>query len=237
MDHELNSHKYCVIIPAYREAHRIGKVVKQVLKHISAVVVIDDGSTDDTAEEARRAGATVLCHSTNKGKAAALNTGFSYAGKSGFDAVITLDGDGQHDPDDIPRFVDAYIRTGFPAQIGNRMANPGGMPLIRRWTNRFTSWLLSREMKQHVPDTQNGYRLYRCDILPLVWTEAGRFAAESEILLRIADHGFSIGSVPIKTVYRDEKSKVNPIKDAIGFFGVITRHRRARKHGANPHVA
>ena len=227
-----DDNKYCVIIPAYREAQRIGEVVTQVLKHISTVVVIDDGSPDSTAEEAQKAGAIVLRHDVNKGKAAALNTGFDYACKNGFHAVITLDGDGQHDPADIARFVDAYNQTGFPVQIGNRMADPRGMPLIRRLTNRFTSWLLSREMKQRVPDTQNGYRLYKCDILPLVWTESSRFAAESEILLKIADQGFRMGAVPIKTVYRDEKSKVNPIKDSIGFFGVIARHRKEKKRPA-----
>lgn len=221
--------KYCVIIPAFKEAKHIGDVVRRVRKHIAAVIVIDDGSPDATADEAQKGGAIVLRHEVNKGKAAALNTGFDYACRNGFEAVITMDGDGQHDPEDITRFIDAYVRTGFPAHVGNRMAHPEGMPWIRRLTNRFTSWLLSREAKQYLPDSQNGYRLYRCDILPLVHTESGRFAAESEILLRIADRGFKIGAVPIKTVYRDEKSKVNPIKDALGFLDVIARHREEKK--------
>ncbi|MEI6808999.1 MAG: glycosyltransferase family 2 protein [bacterium] len=229
MTNDNSSGRYCVIIPAYKEAKHICDVVQNVLKHVKTIVVIDDGSPDSTADEAQKAGAIVLRHEVNKGKAMALNTGFDYACKNGFEALITMDGDGQHDPDDIAKFIEAYTRTGFPAQIGNRMTDNRGMPLVRRMSNRFTSWMLSREMKQYVPDSQNGYRLYRCDILPLVRTESSRFAAESEILLRIADLGFKIGAVPIKTVYRDEKSKVNPIKDTIGFMRVISHHRRERK--------
>lgn len=223
-----------MIIPAYGEARHIGEVVKSVLNHVETVVVVDDGSPDSTADEAQKAGAIVLRHDANRGKAMALNTGFSYACRNGFEAVITMDGDGQHVPDDIARFTEAYVRTGCPALIGNRMADPKGMPPIRRLTNRLTSWMLSTEMKQHVPDSQNGFRLYRCDILPLVCTESGRFAAESEILLRIADRGFRIGAVPIKTVYRDEKSKISPLRDTIGFFGVVLRHRWATKEVRKP---
>lgn len=225
--------KYCVIIPAYREANHIGNVVPHVLKRIGTVIVVDDGSPDATAEVARKAGAIVISHETNKGKAEALNTGFTYACKNGFEAVITMDGDGQHDPDEIPAFVETYERTGIPALIGNRMADTKGMPLIRRWTNQFTSWLLSREMKQHVPDTQSGYRLYKCDMIPSVRTESGRFAAESEILLRIAELGLKIGAVPIKVIYRDEKSKINPLRDTIGFFKVIANHRKAKRARAS----
>jgi len=221
--------KYCVIIPSYMEAKRIAEVVSHVLRYVKAVVVIDDGSADATSEEARKAGATVIRHDINKGKAAALKTGLDYARNCGFHVVICMDGDGQHDPDDIPTFIEAYVRTGVPALIGNRMGDLTNMPLIRQWTNKFTSWFLSREMNQYVPDTQCGYRLYRCDIIPFVSADSERFAAESEILLRIADHGLRIDAVPIKTVYRDEKSKIRPFKDSIRFFSMMRRYRKSRK--------
>ena len=180
---------FCVVIPAFREAERIASVIKRARGHCAHVVVVDDGSPDQTAEVAEAAGATVLRHADNKGKGAALETGFVHAVKSRFDFVITMDADGQHAVADIPAFLAAYREQNVPVIIGNRMAHPRSMPLIRKLTNRFMSWLLSREMGQRVPDTQNGYRLYRCDVLDAVQVSSARFAAESEILLsRVADH-------------------------------------------------
>ena len=218
--------KFCVIVPAYREEDRIGAVVKGILRHAAHVVVVDDGSPDRTAAEAEEAGATVLRHGVNKGKGIALNTGFDYARRNGFEFVITLDADGQHDPEEIPSFVETYRRTGTPVLIGNRMDRADTMPLVRRWTNRYMSWLLSRQMGRRVPDTQVGYRLYRCDVIPVVPEESGRFAAESEILLLLAEKGIAIGAVPIQVIYRDEESKINPIRDTIRFYRMLQRHKK-----------
>lgn len=220
---------FCVIVPAYREGGRIGKVVEGIRKYAEHVVVVDDGSPDGTAAEAERAGAVVLRHGVNKGKGIALNTGFDYARKNGFEFVITLDADGQHDPDDIPAFIDAYRRTGTPVLIGNRMDRADTMPMVRRLTNRYMSWLLSRQMGQRVPDTQVGYRLFRCDVIPSVPEESGRFAAESEILLLLAEKGVRIGAVSVRVIYRDEKSKIHPIKDTLRFYGMLWRHSRKRE--------
>ena len=218
--------KFCVVIPAYREEGRIGKVVEGVRKHAEHVVVVDDGSPDNTAAEAEKAGATVLRHAVNRGKGNALNTGFDHARKNGFEFVITLDADGQHDPDEIPSFVEAYRRTGVPVLVGNRMDHAGTMPLDRWLTNKTMSWMLSLRMGQRVPDTQVGYRLYRCDIIPRVPEESGRFAAESEILMLLAEQGVRIGAVPVKVIYRDEKSEIHPFKDTIRFFSMLLRHER-----------
>jgi hypothetical protein len=91
------------------------------------------------------------------------------------------------------------------------------------------SWLLSREMGQYVPDTQCGYRLFRCDVIPFVSPESTRFAAESEILLHVSERGIRVDSVPVATIYRDEKSKINPFKDTFRFFGMLHRYRRHRR--------
>ncbi len=222
------SRRGCVVIPALNEEHRIAEVVRRVKGHVPEVIVIDDGSRDGTAREAAAAGAVVLKHDANRGKGAALETGFRYVRDRGFDFVITLDGDGQHDPADLPRFIEAHQRTAVPVLVGNRMADTGRMPLLRRLTNEFMSWLLSREMGQSVPDTQCGYRLFRCDVIPLVSAESTRFAAESEVLLQLADQGVQIGSVPVATIYRDEKSKINPFKDTLRFFSMLRRYRRRR---------
>jgi glycosyltransferase involved in cell wall biosynthesis len=218
----------CVIIPAFREEGRIGAVVRRVLPVIRPVIVIDDGSPDRTAAEAEAAGATVLRHPRNLGKGLALHTGFSYARQQGFDYLITLDADGQHAPADIPSFLEAYRRTGLPVLVGNRMDDPRTMPLVRRWTNRFMSGYLSREMKQRVPDTQCGFRLYRCAILPAEAPDASGYAAESEILLQLAARGVRIGSVPITVIYQDEVSKIHPVRDTLRFFRMVRKFRRGR---------
>jgi len=210
-----------VLIPAYQEGSRIGAVVREVLPLCPHVVVVDDGSADDTAAAARAAGATVLVHDRNQGKGAALQTGFRYAREQGAAFVLTMDGDGQHAPADIPAFLDAFARGDLPVLVGNRMEDPNAMPFVRRLTNRFMSWMLSRKMGQRVPDTQNGFRLYRTEVLPEMPDGDTRFAAESEILLILARRGVRIGSVPVRILYGDERSKIRPLRDTLRFFRML----------------
>lgn len=231
-DNPRSRQRCCVVVPAYMEEQRIGEVVRRIRRHIADTVVVDDGSADRTAAEAAAAGATVIRHERNQGKGAALNTGFRYAREHRFDYLITMDADGQHDPDDLPDFIEAYQRTGIPVLIGNRMGATGNMPLVRKLTNRFMSWLLSLEMRQYVPDTQCGFRLYRCDEIPFISTESTRYAAESEILLHVAARGIRIDAVPIAVIYRDEKSKINPVRDTLRFIAMIYRYRRQRARRA-----
>ncbi len=210
-----------VLIPAYQEGSRIGAVVREVLPFCPRIVVVDDGSADDTAGAARAAGATVLVHAQNKGKGAALQTGFDYAREQGATFVLTMDGDGQHAPADIPGFLEAFARGDAPVLVGDRMEDPKAMPFVRRMTNRFMSWLLSRKMGQRVPDTQNGFRLYRTDVLPDMSGGDARFAAESEILLILTRRGVRIGSVPVRIIYGDERSKIRPVRDTLRFFRML----------------
>jgi glycosyltransferase involved in cell wall biosynthesis len=219
----------CVVVPAYHEGGRIGAVVRGIKQWIVDVIVVDDGSSDGTAAEAEAAGADVVRHERNKGKWAALETGFQKARASGYAYVITMDGDGQHDPADIPAFVSAHRETGLPVLVGSRMEDVKAMPLLRLLTNRFMSWLLSREMGQRVPDTQCGYRFYRIDVIAGVQVESGGFAAESEILMDLSHRGVTIGSVPVSTIYGTEQSKIHPVRDTILFFGMLRRYRRARR--------
>ena len=108
------------------------------------------------------------------------------------------------------------------------MNDPETMPLVRRLTNRFMSWLLSRRIGQNVPDTQSGYRLYRCDVIPSGPCNSDRFAAESEILLYFGEKKIRIGAVPIKVIYRDEKSKINPLRDTVRFFEMLRSYDRKK---------
>ena len=133
--------KVCILIPAYNEAKRVGAVVREVLDYCPDVVVIDDGSPDDTDRVAAEAGATVLEHVHNQGKGAALQTGFDYAREHGYDLAITLDADGQHAPSDIPAFLQAYERTHSPVLVGNRMGDVAAMPRLRHTAlRRASAW-------------------------------------------------------------------------------------------------
>jgi len=218
-----------VIIPAFNEAERIGAVVAKVRDMGCKVLVVDDGSSDDTAAAARAAGAEVFAHAENRGKGAALDSGYREARKLGCKVLITMDGDGQHLPEDIPNFIEAYNRTRIPVIIGNRLLAEENMPLVRRWTNHFMSWLLSRQMGQYLPDTQCGFRLFRCDVVPYVKTLTTRFEAESEILMHVAARGIEMGWVRVSTVYGKEKSKVSPLRDTIRFFRMFYKYSHKRR--------
>ncbi len=219
----------CVVVPAYNEARRIGGVVSAIRHHVPDVFVVDDGSDDDTATAAEAAGAQVLRQERNQGKGVALQTGFRHAMQGAYAVVISMDADGQHNPDDIPRFLKAYARTGIPVLLGNRMTHLREMPLLRRWTNRVMSAMISRVMGQYVPDTQCGFRLFRYDVLPFLNAESHRFAAESEMLLHLSDRGFRIDSVRISVIYRDEQSKIHPVRDAVRFFRMLHHYRSNRR--------
>ena len=223
--------KTCVLIPAYNEEKRVGAVVREVLEYCPDVIVVDDGSPDGTDKVAAEAGAIVLEHVHNQGKGAALQTGFDYAREHGYDLAITLDADGQHAPSDIPAFLQAYERTHSPVLVGNRMGDVAAMPRLRRFVNRFMSDLLSRVMGQHVPDSQCGFRLYHRSAFPEGPYDAHsqRYAAESEILLRLALEGRKIGAVTIQTIYGDEKSKVRPLADTLRFFRMLRRFKKIKK--------
>ena len=224
--------RWCVLLPAYQEGGRIGATVEAVRPHCPHVVVVDDGSSDGTADEARAAGADVVVHPHNMGKGVALQTGFKHVSEAGFACVVTMDGDGQHAPEDLPGFLKVYRETGAQVVVGNRMADPRTMPLVRRLTNRFMSGLLSRRMGQHVPDTQNGYRLYGRDVLPILMaTVSEGFAAESEVLLDLSEAGQQIASAPTRIIYGDEKSKIHPLRDTIRFFNMLREHKGSKGSG------
>lgn len=214
---------YLVVMPALNEAAHIGDLVKKLRDLNLNVLVIDDGSTDETSKIAREAGATVIRHETNLGKGKSLAEGYHYAAAEGYDALVTMDADGQHDPADVPRFFDTYDRTGIPVLIGNRMHDRSRMPLIRRMTNKLMSRVLNRQMNQFVPDTQNGFRLYQTDVVTMVIPHTDGFAAESEILLKLDEIDIRMGSVPIAAIYGDEKSHIRPWQDTKLFLKMLLK--------------
>ncbi len=215
--------KTCVIIPSYNEAKEIGKLIKEIIQHGLDVVVVDDGSTDNTPQIARESGATVLGNIKNQGKGASLTKGFNYALEHGYAAVITMDGDGQHLPEDLPYFIRLAKYSNSGIIIGNRMHKTKNMPTVRLLTNKVMSYLLSSIAKQKIPDTQCGFRLIKREILERVNLSTYNYETESEILLKCSRLGQRIESVPIKTVYRGQKSRINPLVDSFRFLRFIAR--------------
>lgn len=213
-----------VLIPCYREAEHIATVVQGLPSADADILVVDDGSPDQTAEIARNAGATVIVHPRNQGKGAAMVTGLSYAREHDYDAVVLMDGDGQHLPQEVPRFIDAFRQTGADVIVGSRMADTKTMPFIRLLTNRFMSWLLSRKIGQRISDTQCGFRLLSRAAIPCALeTESVGFAADSELLLRAHRAGLTIAETAVSTVYGTEKSHIRPVRDTLLFFNLLRR--------------
>ncbi len=214
-----------VIIPAYNAARSLGDVIRRT-RRVSPrldIVVVDDGSTDETSLVANQAGVTVIRHTRNMGKGEALRTGFKYALKSGCTAVVTLDADGQHCPEEIPELVEQWLKTGADIIIGTRKRQPGKMPIVRIITNTLSSWMVSLSAGTRIDDSQSGFRLLTGKVLESVRTTSRGYGAESEILIRATHSGFRIQSVPIATIYRSEKSYIHPLRQPLLFIGLMLR--------------
>jgi len=214
------------VIPAFNEHVHIGDVVRRTRAKIDNVLVVDDGSTDATAQRAREAGAEVIIHPENRGKGEAIKTGLRHWLERQSDFVIILDADGQHRPEEIERFVNASASAGEPKLvIGNRMNDLASMPVLRRIVNRWMSKRISNVCGQLVPDTQCGFRMLHRQLIPDLLDGADRFEYETEMLIVASRKGFRIESVPITTVYSDEVSSINPVRDTLRFFKLMRRYR------------
>jgi len=215
------------VVPAYQEEKHIAEVVRRTLKQLPNVVVVDDGSTDATADEARTAGADVIVHEQNRGKGESIKSGFRYWLEHGSTYVIILDGDGQHLPEEIDRFLDAASSSGAKLLIGTRMNDVREMPLVRRTVNRYMSRKISRLCGQEIPDTQCGFRMVHRDIIPDLLGGTERFDYETEMLILASRAGCRIASVPISTVYSDEVSSIHPVRDTLRFFKLMRRYKKS----------
>ena len=215
--------KTCVVIPTYNEAKSIAGLVKEIQGLNLEVIIVDGGSQDDTSQIAQENGATVLKNQINQGKGASLIKGFSYVLSKDCDAVITMDGDGQHLPSDIPYFLRLAEYSDNGILIGNRMLKRKNMPFIRVLTNKIMSGLISKITRQNVPDTQCGFRLIKRPVLEKINLKTSKYETESEILIKASRLGFKIESVPIKTVYSGEKSQINPFVDTLRFIKFLFR--------------
>lgn len=212
------------LIPAYQEAARIAPVIETARRHLP-VVVVDDGSRDDTAAVAEAAGATVLRQQPNQGKGAALRMGFRHALDTGCRAVVTLDADGQHDPAEIPDFLARWLATEAPLIIGQRTF--GEMPFSRRLANELGTRTFSWAVGRHIADNQSGYRLIASPLLALLLDsrESG-FEFEVEMITTAIRAGMVIDWVPIRTIYAGETSHIRPVHHVSNFLRVAREARR-----------
>jgi len=215
------------VIPAYQDEKHIGDIARRTRKRLDHVLVVDDGSTDETGQRAREAGAEVVVHDQNRGKGEAIKTGLGQGIGREVAWMILLDSDGQHLPEEIDRFLSAAASATRPTFfIGNRMNDVARMPFIRRVVNRCMSSQISRVCGQRIPDTQCGFRMVHRQMVPELLGGGHRFDYETEVLIIASRKGYRIESVPITTVYSDEVSKIHPLRDAIRFLKLLWRYRK-----------
>lgn len=217
------------LVPAHDEAARIDRVVRGARRHLP-VLVVDDGSSDATAEVAERAGAAVIRQSPNRGKGAALRAGFATALEAGAQAVITLDGDGQHDPTEIPAFLGEHARgviAGAPAELIVGARSFRRMPPVRRLANWLGTVTLSAAVGRWIADNQSGYRLVgRRLMTAMLDSREQGFSFEVEMIAVCLREGWPLAWIPVRTIYADERSHIEPGRHLREFLAVTGRARR-----------
>lgn len=209
-----------VLIPAYNEDKTIHTIIQQTKHHIAQVIVINDGSTDNTAEALKDLPITLLHNDTNQGKDKTLLRGFKYCLDNKVNAILTIDADGQHDPADIPKFLDAYAQHPEHLIIGARVTNTENAPKHRLFANKLGDFFVSWAAGERIKDSQSGYRLYPAAMLRdylKTHKKHDGFVFESEIIIDGVHNGFHTAIVPIKSYYPEaaRASHFHPLRDSV----------------------
>ncbi|MDD5622122.1 MAG: glycosyltransferase family 2 protein [Actinomycetota bacterium] len=217
-----------ILIPAYNEEKYIEAVIKGCLEYNLDIIIIDDGSTDNTIKivESIKAPENIkiipIKHIINRGKGQSLKTGFSYIVENNYSGIITIDADGQHDTREIENFLKAIEKDKPDLIIGNRLGNTKNMPFVRLATNVFTSWIISNIAGRRISDVQSGFRYISTRVLKNIKLETRNFDTEPETVIKASWLGYNIKNIPIATIYhKDFVSYVNPITDTIKFFKLV----------------
>ena len=217
---------YALVIPAYNESSTIRRVVECALLHIGTVIIVDDGSTDGTVKELLNLPITLLQHTKNLGKSASLWDGMQAALKLGAKGIVTLDGDGQHDPADLPRLLLAAETHPDKLVIGSRLWNSKAIPKARYWANRFANFWIAWASGQALEDSQSGFRVYPTQLIQISRLEVSRdrsFVFESEIIIEAARHKFLCVFLPVQTIYPENArpSHFRPVKDIVNITRMV----------------
>jgi glycosyltransferase involved in cell wall biosynthesis len=205
----------CIVIPAYNAEQTLGGVLAEVLGHDLPVLVVNDGSRDATLAVATSSGATVISHPVNRGKGAALKTGFRWALEQGCSGVITLDADGQHDPAAIPRLVALAEEQRFGILLASRYEQFRQMAGLRKHWNRFGAWCMRARTGYAIDDSQSGFRYYSAELLRTVVLAKDGYDLEMELLVKAWRAGFTLGSLPVPARVADGRatSHFRPVRD------------------------
>lgn len=216
----------CVLIPAFNAEKTVLAVVTECRRQGFPLVVVDDGSTDATGLVLEGVPVTVLRHARNRGKGAALRSGFDWALRHGFDGVVTLDADGQHDPSAIGRLVDSALDGKFGILIASRFSHFEAMAGLRKFWNRFGVWCMRRRTGFEISDSQSGFRYYSVDLLSGVSLSREGYDLEMELLMKAWKNGFTIGSLPVAPRVADGRSTSHfrPVRDTWNICMTFLRH-------------
>ena len=193
--------KVCAVIPAYNEEKNIAGIIKKTKKYVDFIIVVDDGSKDKTKEMAEKADAIVLRHLVNLGKGAALKTGCDLALKNGAKSIIVLDADAQHNPEDIPRFIEKLKRYDI---VFSYRKSSSQMPLVLRFGNWFISNVVKVLYGVGLNDTQCGFRAFSREAYKKIRWNASDYSMESEIISRAGKQRLKYVQIPIETIYSDK---------------------------------
>ena len=221
---EKTNNNALAIIPCYNEEATIGSVVLKAKRHVNEVLVVDDGSTDDTAKIAKEAGATVVSHKRNGGKSPAIKTGFKYALANGFDYVVTIDGDGQHNPSEIPVVLENVVNNGHDISIGFRSGTSTEMPIWRRVGKRILDYTTGFGNGGFVTDSQCGFRAFNKKAVKGITSRLNgeAFSAESEQLIKAHELGLNVVNTHVSCKYKNlDTSTKNPASHAFSVLRYV----------------
>ena len=221
------SEKLLAVIPTLNGEKTVGAVVRDARAQLEPVLVIDDGSTDRTSDVAKEAGAIVLRHHTNRGKGAALKTGFTYALEHGYDGVISLDADGQHLASEIGKLIAAREQSGADLIIGGRAHLFAGMLPRRRLANRVSAAAIAWASGTNVTDSQSGFRFYSANLLRTTELRTDGFDLESEVIVRAGRRGLRVMTIPIDLGFVNgiSTSHYKPLADTVRIAWTVFRTR------------
>jgi glycosyltransferase involved in cell wall biosynthesis len=215
-----------VLIPSYKSADLLNRFIPVLIRKVPVenICVVDDASNDGTFEVCGSFNIKCLSHDVNRGKGAALSTGFGYLIDKGVSWIITMDADGQHSPDDLPSFLDEIRKNpSIGICIGARNMKTGTMPLDRICSNRLTSWIMSTLSGARIIDSQCGYRIYSSELLRKIKIEYNRFEMESEVILKSVSERYAVSFTNVQTLYLDGKSHISHFKDTFRWVAAVLK--------------
>ncbi len=204
--------EFYILIPACECGNVIGPLIERIKKYTDKILVVDDGSCDETALNSERAGAEVIRHHRNVGKGGALRSGMEYLLRRCGQGIITMDADGQHDPDDLPKFLRAYSASNADMIIGVRFTDGVEYPRYRYITNMIGTKIMNAYLDLHLADSQSGYRLYKREALKEIKIRTSGFETETEILMKMVRRKRKVLQIPVRTIYERKNSETSHYK-------------------------